>query len=364
MEEADVLVIGGGPAGSTCAKKLTDGGLDVLVVDQAVFPRVKVCAGWITPGVVHDLELQTDEYRQGRVFQPMTGFRVGRIGGPSRAFPYGRPVSFGICRREFDDYLLRRSGARLELGQPVKTIRRNDGHWTVNERYQAPLLVAAAGHCCPVARLLKIGGPERGSLIAAQEFEVELSPAQQSACPIEPELPEIYFCDDLLGYGWCIRKGNCINVGLGRADRQQVPRHVREFYEYLTRLGRVPEDLPGKFRGHAYLLYDQSTRPLVADGIVWIGDSAGLAHQQSGEGIHPAIQSALMAAETILDARGDYCRRSLQAYRLRMEAHFGTRSTKAAADRTLSGLKLGIARWLFGQRWFCRRVVLDRWFLR
>ena len=72
----DVLIVGGGPAGSACARRLREAGLDVVVIDKAVFPRDKVCAGWITPQVVEDLQIDPDRYRQGRTFQPITGFRV------------------------------------------------------------------------------------------------------------------------------------------------------------------------------------------------------------------------------------------------------------------------------------------------
>ena len=57
MVTCDVLVIGGGPAGSTCAWKLREAGLDVIVMDRATFPRDKVCGGWITPQVIADLRL-------------------------------------------------------------------------------------------------------------------------------------------------------------------------------------------------------------------------------------------------------------------------------------------------------------------
>jgi hypothetical protein len=50
---------------------------------------------------------------------------------------YHRTVSFGIRRWEFDDYLLQRSGARLLLGTPVSTIRRDDGRWILNDRISA-----------------------------------------------------------------------------------------------------------------------------------------------------------------------------------------------------------------------------------
>ena len=48
----DALIVGGGPAGSSCARQLRRAGLDVLIMDKQEFPRDKVCAGWITPAVV------------------------------------------------------------------------------------------------------------------------------------------------------------------------------------------------------------------------------------------------------------------------------------------------------------------------
>jgi len=363
MEPADVIIVGGGPAGSTCASKLRAGGLDVRIVDKAEFPRSKLCSGWITPGVVQDLDLDLEDYGRGRVFQPMTGFRIGRIGGASVTVGYGNTVSYGILRRQFDEYLLRRSGARLALGEAVKSIERNAGDWIVNGQYRTSMLVAAGGHFCPVARLL--GTPsERGPAISAQEMEIELRPDQEAACPVERQAPELYFCDDLLGYGWCFRKGNHLNVGLGRVDPRQLPQHVNDFYAWLKQQGRLPDDLPSKFPGHAYLTYDQAARPLAAAGVLWIGDAAGLAYAESGEGIRPAVQSGLTAAETILAARGDYCLETLAAYRRRMEAHFGPRQQHVPPAQRTSGLRRRLAHWLLGQRWFVRGVVLDRWFLR
>ena len=57
MERVDVLIVGGGPAGSSCAWGLRGSGLDVLVLDAARFPRDKVCAGWITPPILAELAL-------------------------------------------------------------------------------------------------------------------------------------------------------------------------------------------------------------------------------------------------------------------------------------------------------------------
>jgi flavin-dependent dehydrogenase len=363
MQHYDAVIVGGGPAGATCAAALRRRGLDVVVLDKATFPRTKLCAGWITPELFQTLEVDPAEYGRGRVWQPMTGFRVGRIGGPHVVVSYGRPVSYGIRRSELDDFLLRRAGARLRLGEAVEAVQRRGGGWLINGEIEAPVLVAAGGHFCPVARLLGMAAPTREPLVAAEEFEIELSPAQQARQPVDPQVPEIYFCDDLLGYGWCLRKGPLLNVGLGREDGGALPEHVRGFCDFLKRQGRLVEG-PAKFAGHAYQLYDHSTRPLLADGVLWIGDAAGLAATQSGEGIRPAIESGLLAARAICATGGDYGQERLASYARAVEARFGRRQSRPVTAVTPGAWRRLLGRKLLAQRWFVRRLVLDRWFLR
>jgi flavin-dependent dehydrogenase len=364
MQSCDVLIVGGGPAGSTCAWRLRAAGLEVLVLDQATFPRPKVCAGWVTPPVFQQLRIDPADYGRGRVLQPFTAFRTGCIGGGLLQTDYGRPVSFGIRRSEFDEYLLARSGANLQLGEPAKTIERRSDGWLINGRFQARMLVAAGGHFCPVARLLGTAADAARPLVAAEEIEFQLSPSQQAECPVAPEIPEIYFCDDLQGYGWCVRKGNFLNVGLGREDRRRIAAHVRNFCDCLRQKGTIPPDTPGNLRGHAYFLYPHSPRKLLDDGVLAIGDAAGLAYPESGEGIRPAIESAQMAAAVIVAAAGDYRAERLAAYCRMLEARFGRRQEHRLRRSLIPAwLRRLLGRRLLGNRWLTRRVLLDRWFL-
>ena len=62
MRTCEVLIVGGGPAGSAAARKLAQRGVDVLILDKETFPRLKLCAGWITPEVVNDLEMDIKSY--------------------------------------------------------------------------------------------------------------------------------------------------------------------------------------------------------------------------------------------------------------------------------------------------------------
>jgi flavin-dependent dehydrogenase len=366
MDSCDALIVGGGPAGSTCAWKLRQAGLDVRVVDAAVFPRDKVCAGWITPQVVAELALDTEEYRQGRTFQPITGFRVGLINSRDETrTTYGHPVSFGIRRCEFDHYLLRRSGARVTAGMPVTNIRRAGDWWVVNGAIRAPLLIGAGGQFCPVAR--SINGTARGGvpLIVAQEAEFPIEADDVALSAIEGEVPALYFSRDLKGYGWCVRKGDYLNVGLGRLDRRSLPRATAELVAFLATKGTIAPCAHRHWRGHAYAVYESPHRNVVDAGVMLVGDAAGLAYPQSGEGIRPAIESGLLAAATAVAASGVYSRDRLQSYEQRLRARLGTTSI----SRALSALvpahlgALAAAR-LLEMPAFVRHVVLDRWFLR
>jgi len=277
---------------------------------------------------------------------------------------YRRPVSYGIRRCEFDDYLLKRSGARLQLHQRCESIAREQNEWIVNDRYRSAMLVGAGGHFCPVAQWLGGDSPAPTPVVAAQEIEFPLDERQQAECQVAGHRPELTFCRDLMGYGWCFRKGNYLNVGLGREDRHRLSEHVAAFCEHLKREGRVPRDLPNKFRGHAYLLYGHSPRKLVDDGVLLVGDAAGLAYAQSGEGIRPAIESGLLAADVILEAAGDFGRCRLESYRRRLQARFGRqRPVPSGAGRAPSAFRQFLGGRLLANRWFVRRVVVERWFL-
>jgi geranylgeranyl reductase family protein len=383
VESCDVLIVGGGPAGSTCAWKLRQAGLDVTILDKKTFPRDKTCAGWITPAVIETLKLDTEDYRRDHVFQPIRRFVTGTIGddvqgctsaaGAGRAgaakpveTEYGEIVSYGIRRFEFDDYLLKRCGARLVQGEPLKSLKHDGQAWIVNGKIRAPLVIGAGGHFCPVARYLgaNLGADEQ--IIAAQEIEFEMNAAQRAACHVAEDRPELYFCDDLKGYGWVFRKGDYLNIGLGREDNHKLAEHVTAFCDGLKNQGRIPADVPTKFHGHAYLLYPLAPRQLVDDGLLLIGDAAGLAYPQSGEGIRPAVESAILAAETVLAARRDYRRARLEPYVAHLTARFGRRlqgETPAASGRLMQRFKQRLAHWLLRRNWFARHVVIDRWFL-
>jgi len=362
--ETEVLIVGGGPAGSTLGRALTQAGKRVVILDKAQFPRDKICAGWVTPAVFRELEIDPADYARDHLLQPIHGFRTCQIGQAlvESDFP-GEPASYGIRRIEFDNYLIQRCGAELLLGQVLKSMQREVDSWLVNDTIRAELVVGAGGHFCPVARAT--GAKEPGeTAVAAQEIEFEMSPQQKLDCRVDGERPELYFTPDLKGYGWVFRKGDYLNIGLGREDKHRLSGHVERFCDYLVQSKRIPRDLPGKLKGHAYLLYPHATRTLVQDRVLLIGDAAGLAYAQSGEGIRPAVESALLAAQVILQCQGDYSVERLRPYVDKLETRFGRREPQPAPKLKISRQpRQLLARLLMKNHWFSKNVLIRRWFL-
>lgn len=363
METCEVLVVGGGPAGSSCAGRLRQAGVDVLLLDKQSFPRQKPCAGWITPAVLKALALDAGEYRAGRVFQEINSFRTGLIDGTTVLTNYGTTVSYGIRRSEFDLFLLQRSRVRLLPTETVLKLERMQEGWIVNGHIRARLLVGAGGHFCPVARQLGAKTSGQG-IIAAQVAEFPMSPEEEIRCSTPAETPALFFCRDMKGYGWLFRKGCWINIGLGRMDACNLARHSSEFCAFLMRNGYLATDSSDRLQGHAYRVFQrQGRRSYVGDGALLIGDAAGVARSHSGEGILPAIESAHMAADAILAANGDYRRENLDAYAVRLVAHYGERSDEVSTSSGASAFMRFMGARLLSSGLFSRHVLLDRWFL-
>ncbi len=356
----DAIIIGGGPAGSACAARLTRGGLEALVVDRARFPRDKPCAGWITPEVLARLGLPPEEYaRQGSI-TAIKAFQVSLLGGRPLPVEYDAPVSWAIRRCEFDTFLLQRAGAAVRSGTEAASIERRNGKWVVNGEWEAPVLVGAGGHFCPVARLLG-AKPSEEPAVAAQESEFEMTEEEAARCALPGGCVDLSFARDLEGYGWCVRKGRWLNTGFGTLRHHSLKALLERYMNWLHRRGIVPQGRETPVRGHAYLLRSLARRPVSGDGVLLVGDAAGLAHEASGEGILPAIVSGTLAAETILAAGLRPERLDGAAYAAALEKELGPRGTGRKGASWLERLAAPLA---FRSADFVRREILEKRFLR
>lgn len=322
----DVAVVGGGPGGSTAAWRLAQAGLRTVVLDAAAFPRVKVCAGWVTRAALDDLELDPGKYPL--TIQPFAACALA-FEGRRHETRWRRPASYGIVRREFDHYLLQRAasaGADVREGMRVTGVRTESDAVVLETEHgalRAAVVIGAGGHRCPVAHAL--GEPsEREEIVAAQESETRLLPG----CALQPGqmgAPELYVEPDLRGYGWYFPKDDVINIGVGctGAADGSLPRRRRALVEALHASGRLPRGVDLEpFRGHAYVVRRQAPRRLAGARFCLVGDAAGLARDLSGEGIGPAIHSGRLAAEAVVA----FLRQGvpLEAYGRRIVARYGT----------------------------------------
>jgi flavin-dependent dehydrogenase len=296
MRDVETIIVGGGPAGSTCAGYLRRHGREVLVVDKARFPRLKLCAGWLTGKAMRDLEFTPADYPHPIL---TLDIRTHFLDLPGVSwFPTLGP-DYSIRRIEFDAWLLARSGAEV-VQHEVKIIRRDGAHYVIDDAYTCRNLVGAGGTMCPVRRALFPQDRVKSRQIVTLEKEF--------AYPGRDDLCHMYVRRGLAGYAWFVPKANgFVNIGLGgkakyfKASATKIHDHFRAFVADLVRQQRLDAATAADLQetGHPYYIF--TTRGEVKrDTCFLIGDSAGLASVDLGEGIGPAVESAVMAAQEIL----------------------------------------------------------------
>lgn len=287
MKYAEVIIIGGGPAGSTCAWKLKQRQVDCLLLDAKPFPRPKLCAGWLTQKTVDLLELSDYPNLQ------CNASCVNVFGLQKKL----RKQNYSVRRYEFDDWLLKRSGVEVHQHK-VRQIKQQDGLYSIDDTYKCKYLVGAGGTHCPVYRT----------------FFKQLHPRnkQKMVCTLEQEIKYDYpekqghtwlFENNFHGYAWCVpKKGGYLNIGVGglfKGKKANIKAHWDDHVKKLDELGIV-SNVDFAPQGYVYYLRDRVDHCRVDNAFI-IGDAAGLATKDLGEGIGPAVESAMLAAASILD---------------------------------------------------------------
>ncbi len=314
MRYVETIIVGGGPAGSSCAWKLKKSGKNVLILDKACFPRPKLCAGWITSKVLDDLGIRKSDYPYGLLDLDVQ-IHIPLIKRGISYFP-SKWDNYSIRRVEFDAWLLDRSGAECIKHQVKKIVKNDNGLFAIDNEYSCKYLVGAGGTACPVARQYFSKSRLMKNQLTTLEMEFEY--------PQRDNTSHLFFCNHgLPGYSWFVPKNDgFVNIGVGAISRflnksgKNIHDHWSLLLDDLHNLNLFDNktvEYP-KERGHSYYLNSFGGEVNIENCYV-IGDAAGLATMDLGEGIGPAIESALMVAGEII-GEGNYQRCNVSRYSL------------------------------------------------
>lgn len=294
MQTFDAIVVGGGPGGSTSASKLIEAGLSVAVLDRERFPRTKLCAGWVTPEAVEMLKLDPETYpHRFNTFDHL----VVHVKGLT--FKLNSP-QHSIRRYEFDDYLLKTSGADVYVHN-VRDVSRENGSYVIDGEFRSRYLIGAGGTRCPVYRSLFRDANPRAKELQIATYEHEFPYDWQ-----DPRCHLWFFANGLPGYSWYVPKANgYLNCGVGgmaekvNQSEEDIKSHWRHHTQTLDREGLV-QNFQYAPKGYSYFVR-REVNVVQIDNAYIVGDAVGLATRDLGEGIGPAIHSAQLAAHAIIN---------------------------------------------------------------
>jgi geranylgeranyl reductase family protein len=323
-QEADVIVVGAGPAGSATACYLARAGIDVLVLEKATFPREKVCGDGMTPRAVKALVGMGVPIGEQDGWVRNKGLRI--IGGGVRLeLPWPELSSYpgyGLVRSrlDFDETLARtaqKAGARLLEGVTVTgPVLDDDGRLTgvrtrstddTERQYGARVVVAADGNSSRLSLAMGLGKRDDRPLgVAVRTYYT--SPRHDDDY-LESWL-DLWDGDRLLpGYGWIFGMGDgTSNVGLGMLNTSASFKNV-DYRDLLRRWlagmpaewGYTEENRTEPVRGAALPMGFNRT-PHYTRGLLLAGDAGGMVNPFNGEGIAYAMESGELAAQVIAEA--------------------------------------------------------------
>jgi geranylgeranyl reductase family protein len=352
--DADVVVVGAGPAGSATAYHLARTGLDVALLEKTSFPREKVCGDGLTPRAVRSLVSMGIDTAEEAGWLHNKGLRI--IGGGMRLeIPWPELASYpsyGLVRprTDFDDILARqavKAGAVLHEETTVTGPVLDDrtGHITgVTTKgeagevtYRAPVVVAADGNSSRLS--LAMGLHKRDDRPMGVAVRTYYTSPRHDDDWLESWLELWDRGSDgrerlLPGYGWVFGVGDgTSNVGLGILNTSTAWGQV-DYKDLLRRwLDQTPEEWGFReenrtqpVRGAA-LPMGFNRQPHYTRGLVLVGDSGGMVNPFNGEGIAYAMESGEIAAEVIAQelARpsAEGRERALQSYPQVLKSAYG-----------------------------------------
>lgn len=352
-DDADVIVVGAGPAGSAAAFHCASAGLDVLLLEKSEFPRDKVCGDGLTPRAVAEMVRMGLPIREQDGWIRNKGLRV--IGGGHRlelewpelsSYP-----SYGLAKSRMSlDHTLadhaRSAGAKLQERTNVTGAVRDERSGRVvgvtaktadgAAEYRAPIVIAADGVSARLAtgmglekRMDRPMGVAVRTYFRTPRHDDAWMESHLELWDGEPRKSNL-----MPGYGWIFALGDgTANVGLGSVSSTAAATKVDYkalFAKWMANAPAewefTPDNQVGPVRGAA-LPMGFNRGPLYGNGLMLVGDSAGMISPFNGEGIAYGLQAGRVAADAIAQglARGTAAgrERAFATYQRRMKDDLG-----------------------------------------
>jgi flavin-dependent dehydrogenase len=364
-EAVDIAVVGGGLAGAVTAMLLAQRGLEVVVLERAPVWRWRACGVFTSPATVTALlRIGVTSTDLARIARPIPAMRVETRRGTSFGLSYGgtgllddSPV--GLDRAALDPLLLSKAisaGADVRTGVAVEAIRLPAAHAARPRRGSGVQLILSGGQ--ELDANVVVGADGLRSLVASAAGVARPSPLGRRTAltfhvpdgtalgdgPIEDRPMDARMVVIDRGYvGLAPVPGNRLNVGIVLAS-SWLPKLRREGAVGAAQ-GILEQVWPsGSTGGRPILDQVAGASPLGVGarrraGVGWllVGDAAGFLDPFTGEGIHRAIVSAELAAETISRSRRDGGTADLTAYDTSMRTRFGMKDVVSRVTQAFLG---------------------------
>lgn len=296
----DVIVVGGGPGGSSAAHDLAAQGLQVGLFEKERFPREKPCGGCLSLKIDRILEPDFHQVVEREIYGSWFSFR----GTDEFHIGSEQPIAYMVMRSRFDQFMLdraRRGGVRVYEDTRVKGIEETDSGVRVavgSQRYESRYLIAADGATGIIARCLGLD-PGRRVAACVESETISGSYHPEDAGSVRLEMGSIPF-----GYGWVFPKGDHLSVGVGglkgKAD------NPRSYYDdFVMDQDLADAVVEGNRRGYIIPVFSDARTPRSKGRTLLVGDAAALVDPFIGEGVYYAIRSGQLAAQAIVDDDGE-----------------------------------------------------------